>query len=79
MEGKRNDWEGVVLIPFIDEARLLAASHTVGPAKLSKVSAPASVHAAHIFCLDIFTCAALQMVHQCCQLCSSQACSLVMA
>lgn len=39
MEGKRNDWEGVVLIPFIDEARLLAASHTVGPAKLSKASA----------------------------------------
>lgn len=38
MEGKRNDWEGVVLIPFIDEARLLAASHTVGPAKLSRVS-----------------------------------------
>ncbi|KAA6417737.1 MAG: 5 -3 exoribonuclease 1, partial [Trebouxia sp. A1-2] len=39
MEGKRNDWEGVVLIPFIDEARLLAASHTVGPAKLSKEEA----------------------------------------
>ena len=37
MEGKRNDWEGVVLIPFIDEARLLAASHTVGPSKLSRV------------------------------------------
>ena len=37
LEGKRNDWEGVVLIPFIDEARLLAASHTVGPAKLSRV------------------------------------------
>lgn len=37
MEGKRNDWEGVVLIPFIDEARLLAASYTVGPAKLSRV------------------------------------------
>ena len=63
MEGKRNDWEGVVLIPFIDEARLLAASHTVGPAKLSKVSALALVHAVHICCLDIFTCAALQMVH----------------
>ena len=37
MEGKRNDWEGVVLIPFIDEARLLEASRTVGPAKLSRV------------------------------------------
>jgi len=56
MEGKRNDWEGVVLIPFIDEARLLAASHTVGPAKLSKVSAPASVHAVHMFCHDIHVC-----------------------
>ena len=56
MEGKRNDWEGVVLIPFIDEARLLAASHTVGPAKLSKVYALASVHAVHILCLGIFTC-----------------------
>ena len=22
-EGKRNDWEGIVLVPFIDEARLL--------------------------------------------------------
>lgn len=22
-EGKRNEWEGVVLVPFIDEARLL--------------------------------------------------------
>ena len=22
-EGKRNDWEGVVLVPFINEARLL--------------------------------------------------------
>lgn len=38
LEGKRNDWEGVVLIPFIDQARLLAASHTVGPAKLLRVS-----------------------------------------
>ncbi len=60
MEGKRNDWEGVVLIPFIDEARLLAASHTVGPAKLSKVTALASGHAVHIFCLDILMCAALK-------------------
>lgn len=22
-EGKRNEWEGIVLVPFIDEARLL--------------------------------------------------------
>ena len=25
-EGKRNDWEGIVLVPFIDEARLLQVS-----------------------------------------------------
>jgi 5'-3' exoribonuclease 1 len=25
MEGKRADWEAIVLIPFINEARLLAA------------------------------------------------------
>ncbi len=65
MEGKRNDWEGVVLIPFIDEARLLAASHTVGPAKLSKVTALASVHAVHMFCLDILMCVLhLHTVHR---------------
>ena len=60
MEGKRNDWEGVVLIPFIDEARLLAASHTVGPAKLSKVSALPSIHAVYKFCLDILMSAGLK-------------------
>lgn len=37
LEGKRNDWEGVVLVPFIEEARLLAAHQTVGPNKLSQV------------------------------------------
>ena len=37
MEGKRNEWEGVVLVPFIDEARLLAAHNTIGPTKLTKV------------------------------------------
>jgi 5'-3' exoribonuclease 1 len=35
MEGKRADWEGVVLIPFIDEARLLAAARSVPPGALS--------------------------------------------
>ena len=24
-EGKRNEWEGIVLVPFIDEERLLKA------------------------------------------------------
>lgn len=37
MEGKRNEWEGVVLVPFIDEARLLAAHNTIGSTKLTKV------------------------------------------
>ena len=37
MEGKRNEWEGVVLVPFIEESRLLAAHHTIGPTKLTKV------------------------------------------
>ncbi|KAL4425618.1 hypothetical protein ABPG75_009634 [Micractinium tetrahymenae] len=36
LEGKRADWEGVVLIPFIDEERLLAAARSVPPAALSE-------------------------------------------
>ncbi|KAI3438723.1 hypothetical protein D9Q98_001143 [Chlorella vulgaris] len=35
MEGKRADWEGVVLIPFLDEQRLLAAAGSVAPDRLS--------------------------------------------
>lgn len=35
LEGKRADWEGVVLIPFIDEQRLLAAAASVPPASLT--------------------------------------------
>ena len=35
MEGKRADWEGVVKIPFVDEARLLAAAATVPKDALS--------------------------------------------
>lgn len=34
-EGKRAEWEGVVLIPFIDQARLLAASASVPSSVLS--------------------------------------------
>lgn len=36
LEGKRADWEGIVLIPFIDEERLLAASNMVPDGLLSK-------------------------------------------
>jgi 5'-3' exonuclease len=35
MEGKRAEWEGVVLIPFIDEARLLAAEGRIPRGALS--------------------------------------------
>lgn len=35
MEGKRADWEGVVHVPFIDEARLLAAAASVKEGALS--------------------------------------------
>ncbi len=34
-EGKRAEWEGVVLIPFIDERRLLAAANSVPPSALT--------------------------------------------
>lgn len=35
MEGKRAEWEGVVLIPFIDEERLLKAARSVPPGQLA--------------------------------------------
>ncbi|GLC57430.1 hypothetical protein PLESTB_001223500 [Pleodorina starrii] len=35
MEGKRADWEGVVLVPFVDEIRLLEAARSVKAAVLS--------------------------------------------
>ena len=34
-EGKRNDWEGVCLVPFIDASRLLEAERTIDPSLLS--------------------------------------------
>lgn len=34
-EGKRNDWEGVCLVPFIDASRLLAAEGTVSQSQLT--------------------------------------------
>ncbi|KAL4438007.1 hypothetical protein ABPG77_004228 [Micractinium sp. CCAP 211/92] len=36
LEGKRADWEGVVLIPFIDEQRLLAAARSIPPSSLTE-------------------------------------------
>ena len=33
-EGKRNDWEGIVLVPFIDEARLLQVDEM--PSRVAK-------------------------------------------
>ena len=42
LEGKRNDWEGVVLVPFIEEHRLLTAAQSVTPAQLHKGSWRAS-------------------------------------
>lgn len=36
MEGKRAEWEAVVLIPFIDEQRLLAAARSVSAALLTE-------------------------------------------
>lgn len=35
MEGKRADWEGVVLVPFIDEQRLLKAAASVKDGQLT--------------------------------------------
>ena len=35
LEGKRADWEGVVLIPFIDQERLLTAAASVAPERLT--------------------------------------------
>ena len=65
MEGKRNDWEGVVLIPFIDEARLLAASHTVGPAKLANVKLLPTILSPCARALEFTLCARHKMTCLC--------------
>eukprot|EP00737_Agarophyton_chilense_P001757 gb/GEZJ01001981.1/.p1 GENE.gb/GEZJ01001981.1/~~gb/GEZJ01001981.1/.p1 ORF type:complete len:1539 (-),score=205.93 gb/GEZJ01001981.1/:5977-10170(-) len=36
MNGKRNDWEAVVLLPFVDEKRLLDAIRTISMSKVSE-------------------------------------------
>mmetsp|Transcript_11284 Transcript_11284/g.20392 ORF Transcript_11284/g.20392 Transcript_11284/m.20392 type:complete len:658 (+) Transcript_11284:94-2067(+) len=35
LNGKRNSWEAVVIIPFIDEAKLLKATRSIDPDRLS--------------------------------------------
>jgi 5'-3' exonuclease len=35
MTGKKNPWEGIVLVPFIDQARLLAACSTINESSLT--------------------------------------------
>ncbi len=46
-EGKRNDWEGIVLVPFIDEARLLQVGNTRTPAASNVWLMNAKAGAAH--------------------------------
>ena len=36
MEGKRAEWEAIVLIPFINQQRLLAAEATIPPGSLTE-------------------------------------------
>ncbi|KAK9865531.1 hypothetical protein WJX84_008983 [Apatococcus fuscideae] len=43
-EGKRNDWEGVVCIPFIDVQLLLHAAHSIDTAALSQVERDRNSH-----------------------------------
>lgn len=42
-EGKRNDWEAVVLVPFIDERRLLDAVATLDASRCASEAGPPSV------------------------------------
>lgn len=37
MTGKKNAWEGIVLVPFIDQARLLAACVTINESTLTPI------------------------------------------
>ena len=43
-EGKRNDWEGVVCIPFIDVQLLLQAARFIDTAALSQVERDRNSH-----------------------------------
>ena len=43
-EGKRNDWEGVVCIPFIDVQLLLQAARSIDIAALSQVERDRNSH-----------------------------------
>src|SRR4051794_30657394 len=36
MNGKKNDWEGIVLVPFIDQNALVAAAASIPNSQLSK-------------------------------------------
>uniref|UniRef100_A0A8R1E8T0 XRN_M domain-containing protein n=1 Tax=Caenorhabditis japonica TaxID=281687 RepID=A0A8R1E8T0_CAEJA len=52
LNGKRNDWEAVVLIPFIDERRLLSAIESKAN-RLSKEEIDRNTHGSHI---QVFPC-----------------------
>ena len=62
LEGKRNDWEGVVLVPFIEEQRLLSAAQSVTPAQLHKVSWCASLRVSWESGGGVVACGNLQLV-----------------
>ncbi len=43
-EGKRNEWEGVVCIPFIDVQQLLSAARSIDTATMSQVERDRNSH-----------------------------------
>ncbi|KAL6776318.1 XRN1 [Auxenochlorella protothecoides x Auxenochlorella symbiontica] len=44
LEGKKAEWEGVVLIPFIDEQKLLAVSRSIPPSALTPMEQTCNQH-----------------------------------